>query len=79
MTASEVDLKTITSWAGGSRSYPHRAGPVLSGIQPPENPGARRIRRRRRCRPIGRARCEAFPDWRTTPLSRRAEIMFSPA
>ncbi len=78
MTASEVDLKTITSWTGGKPavSTSGRSGIVW-------NPATGEAQARVEF--AGAADVDlavatalkAFPDWRATPLSRRAEIMFA--
>src|SRR5579863_3810713 len=78
MTAQEIDLKTITSWAGGKAvvSQSGRSGVVW-------NPATGEARAKVEFAGVAEVDAavacavEAFGEWRSTPLSRRAEIMFS--
>jgi malonate-semialdehyde dehydrogenase (acetylating) / methylmalonate-semialdehyde dehydrogenase len=78
MTASEVDLKTITSWSGGKpvASTSGRSGIVW-------NPATGEAKARVEFAGVAdvdaavATALKAFPDWRATSLSRRAEIMFA--
>jgi malonate-semialdehyde dehydrogenase (acetylating) / methylmalonate-semialdehyde dehydrogenase len=78
MIAQEIELKTITSWAGGKPvvSQSGRSGVVW-------NPAMGEARARVEFAGVAEVdaavacAAEAFGEWRATPLSRRAEIMFS--
>ncbi len=78
MTASEVELKTITSWTGGkpAASTSGRSGIVW-------NPATGEAQARVEFASAAdvdaavATALKAFPEWRATPLSRRAEIMFA--
>ena len=78
MTAQEIELKIITSWAGGKPviSKSGRSGVVWNPAtgEPRANvefAGVAEVDAAVACA------VEAFEDWRTTALSRRAEVMFS--
>src|ERR1700744_3487246 len=78
MIASEIDLKTITSWTGG-KPAPCTSG--RSGIV--WNPATGEAQARVEFASAAdvdaavATALKAFPDWRATSLSRRAEIMFA--
>ncbi len=78
MTASEIELKTITSWSGG-KPAPSASG--RSGIV--WNPATGEAQARVEFASAADVdvtvaiAVEASRDWRATPLSRRAEIMFA--
>ena len=78
MIAHEIALKTVTSWAGGKpvTSKSGRSGVVWNPAtgEPRANvefAGAAEVDA------AVASAAEAFPQWRATPLSRRAEIMFA--
>src|SRR5579862_978414 len=77
MIAQEIDLKTITSWAGGK---PMASGSGRSGVV--WNPATGEARATVEFAGVAEVDAavacavEAFEPWRATPLSRRAEIMF---
>jgi malonate-semialdehyde dehydrogenase (acetylating)/methylmalonate-semialdehyde dehydrogenase len=78
MIAHELELKTITSWAGGKpiASKSERSGVVWNPAT-----GERRANvefaSAADVDAVVACALEAFPQWRATPLSRRAEAMFS--
>jgi malonate-semialdehyde dehydrogenase (acetylating) / methylmalonate-semialdehyde dehydrogenase len=78
MIASEIDLKTITSWTGGK---PHASTSGRSGIV--WNPATGEAQARVEFASAAdvdaavATALKAFPGWRATSLSRRAEIMFA--
>src|ERR1700722_2356961 len=78
MIAQEIDLKTITSWAGGKpvASKSGRSGVVWN---PATGEPRAHVEFASAADVDAAVACalEAFEQWRVTPLSRRAEAMFS--